>query len=175
MKILWYNIHMTIMQKVFNARKKIVSPTKNKTNPFHNSDYVDLNQLLGTVYTPLVNEGLLLSQPIVVENAIPYVSTRITDPESGEFVESKIPLPSNLDAQKIGSAITYFRRYTLSSLLALGAKDDDGNEASGLAKSVGHPDNEFNGSKCQKCGGPIAISKEGKPYCQNKCWTKVSN
>jgi len=39
-------------------------------------------------------------------------------------------LPKNLDAQKIGSAITYYRRYTLQSLLALQAIDDDGNLAS---------------------------------------------
>ena len=40
-----------------------------------------------------------------------------------------MPLPNDLDAQKLGSAITYFRRYTLQSLLALQAIDDDGNLA----------------------------------------------
>ena len=33
-------------------------------------------------------------------------------------------------------------------------------------------DHEFNQSKCQKCGGEIAISLSGKPYCKNKCWLK---
>ena len=42
-------------------------------------------------------------------------------------------LPTNLDAQKIGSAITYFRRYTLASLLGLQAQDDDGNSASNVS------------------------------------------
>ena len=41
----------------------------------------------------------------------------------------QMPLPNDLDAQKMGSAITYFRRYTLQSLLALQAIDDDGNLA----------------------------------------------
>ena len=31
-----------------------------------------------------------------------------------------------LDAQKKGSEITYYRRYTLTSLLGLQAEDDDG-------------------------------------------------
>ena len=43
-------------------------------------------------------------------------------------------LPNDLDAQKMGSAITYFRRYTLQSLLALQALDDDGNLATKTSK-----------------------------------------
>ena len=42
-------------------------------------------------------------------------------------VESSIKLPTDLDAQKIGGAITFYRRYSLTSLLALEAEDDDGN------------------------------------------------
>ena len=45
-------------------------------------------------------------------------------------MESQCPLPEVTDAQKAGSAITYFRRYALQSLLALEAEDDDGNTAS---------------------------------------------
>jgi hypothetical protein len=39
-------------------------------------------------------------------------------------------LPEINDPQKLGSAITYYRRYTLQSLLALQAEDDDANLAS---------------------------------------------
>ena len=39
------------------------------------------------------------------------------------------------DPQKLGSTITYFRRYTLQSLLALNTKDDDANTASGKTVS----------------------------------------
>jgi len=34
-----------------------------------------------------------------------------------------------MDPQKIGSAITFYRRYTLQSLLGLQSEDDDGNKA----------------------------------------------
>jgi hypothetical protein len=40
---------------------------------------------------------------------------------------SSIALPTIQDPQKLGSAITYFRRYTLQSLLSLQAVDDDAN------------------------------------------------
>ena len=44
---------------------------------------------------------------------------------------SSIPLGDITDPQKLGGAITYYRRYTLQSLLGLQAEDDDGNTASG--------------------------------------------
>ena len=44
---------------------------------------------------------------------------------------SSIPLGDISDPQKLGGAITYYRAYTLQSLLGLQAEDDDGNTASG--------------------------------------------
>ena len=49
---------------------------------------------------------------------------------NGFSIESGIVLPELNDPQKLGSAITYYRRYTLQSLLALQAEDDDANLAS---------------------------------------------
>jgi hypothetical protein len=55
--------------------------------------------------------------------------------ETGTSVSSEIDLPQLNDPQKLGSAITYYRRYTLQSLLGLQAEDDDGNKASQPAKT----------------------------------------
>jgi len=49
--------------------------------------------------------------------------------KTGQSIISGIELPQNSDPQKLGSAITYYRRYTLVSLLGLQAEDDDGNSA----------------------------------------------
>ena len=73
---------------------------------------------------------MVLIQPIT-DNQVRSV---IVDLDGGS-VESSIQLPNDLDAQKLGSAITYFRRYTLQSLLALQAVDDDGNLASKVTVS----------------------------------------
>ena len=73
--------------------------------------------------TPLLQEqGLVLIQPITDGQ----VRSVIVDTEGGS-IESSMHLPDIADPQKIGSAITYYRRYTLQSLLALQAEDDDGN------------------------------------------------
>jgi hypothetical protein len=45
-------------------------------------------------------------------------------------------LPEIQDPQKIGSAVTYYRRYTLQSLLSLQAEDDDANSASATVKNT---------------------------------------
>ena len=67
----------------------------------------------------------MLLQPI--ENAT--VTTRIIEIETSVSIDSCIDLPTINDPQKLGSAITYYRRYTLQSLLGLLAQDDDGNGA----------------------------------------------
>jgi hypothetical protein len=73
----------------------------------------------------LQKNKVVILQPII-ENE---VQTILRCTETGEEEISAIPLSQGLDAQKKGSEITYFRRYTLASLLALQAVDDDGNSA----------------------------------------------
>lgn len=116
-----------IKAKLADLRTEIGAIAKNKENPFFNSEYFDINELLNQLQPHLDERGLLLTQPIIGGN----VTTVIEDVESGEARESELPLPNLDDPQKMGSAITYYRRYTLQSLLALQAEDDDGNKASG--------------------------------------------
>ena len=59
------------------------------------------------------------------------VYSKILCVEGTGGVISALKLPELNDPQKLGSAITYYRRYTLQSLLALQSEDDDGNSASG--------------------------------------------
>ena len=56
--------------------------------------------------------------------------------KSGQYFESDLTMPAvmreRFDAQSVGSAITYARRYSLQALICLAAEDDDGNAASGV-------------------------------------------
>ena len=113
-------------KKILEAKKEIGKATKNATNPHFKNKYVDINALIETVETILLNKGLVLLQPI--ENGKVY--TRIVDAESKEMIESYIDLPIGGTPQAMGSAITYYRRYTLQSLLSMQAQDDDGQLAS---------------------------------------------
>jgi len=115
-----------IYYKLSLVKKEIGTLAKNSKNPFFKSDYLDLNGILSAVEPLMDKYNLLLTQPIK-DNS---VFTFIYDIESDTVVSSSIPLPELKDPQKLGSAITYFRRYTLQSLLALQTVDDDGNHAS---------------------------------------------
>jgi hypothetical protein len=117
---------MSIYKKLFKITSTMDKMKKDSTNPFFNSKYFDVNQLIEAVRPALIAEDLLLLQPI--ENGA--VGTRIVDVDSGDSVEAFIPLPDLSDPQKIGSAVTYYRRYTLQSLMGVEAMDDDANYAS---------------------------------------------
>jgi hypothetical protein len=112
--------------KLAEVKREVGKVSKNSKNPHFKNTYADLNALIDAVEPILLEKGLLMLQPIQNGN----VSTIIIDCESSETIESSILLPVLSDPQKLGSAITYFRRYTLQSLLSLMAEDDDANKAS---------------------------------------------
>jgi len=54
---------------------------------------------------------------------------------SGELIESRMLLPNIEVPQKLGSAISYYRRYSLMSISGLPTADDDGNDATLAVKT----------------------------------------
>lgn len=115
------------MKRILKVQQQLGTMVKDAKNPFFKSQYLDLTTILQHV-TPLLNkEGLTLLQPLTGDT----VTTCIIDSETGDtLASSTLQLPNITDPQKLGSAITYFRRYTLKSLLAIAEEDDDGNKAS---------------------------------------------
>jgi len=112
--------------KLWKAKQQIGKVSKNSKNPHFKNNYADINALTAEVEPILLEFGLLMMQPVNCG----VVKTLIIDTESGEQVESAMKLPEINDPQKIGSAITYYRRYTLQSLLCLQTEDDDAQSAS---------------------------------------------
>jgi hypothetical protein len=142
---------LNIYQKLHLAKQSIKGVVKNATNPHLKRNYADINSIIDTVEPILLDCGLLLMQP--VKNNKVY--TEIVDIESEDVIESYIELPPITDAQKLGGAITYFRRYTLVSLLSLQAIDDDGHQASRAPKAKPTLDAE-------KFGKALKAIKDGR-------------
>ncbi len=115
-----------INKKLLAAQKKIGAISKDSTNPFFKSKYFDINGLLAVVKPVLNENGLILLQPLDGDK----LKTILIDADSGEEISSVVNLTLNTDPQKMGSVITYFRRYSLQALLAIEAEDDDANSAS---------------------------------------------
>lgn len=110
---------------------EVTNPSNTAVNPFFKSKYAPLETVLNTIRPILSKHGLSVIQaPSTDENNI--VITTILIHDSGEFIEPK-PLELKMDkvtAQGAGSAITYARRYALSSILGISSEDDDdGNNA----------------------------------------------
>jgi hypothetical protein len=114
----------TIYSKLLDFQRKVEAVKKTKKNPHFKNTYADINEILSEV-KPLLSElNMVLSQPI--NDGFQY--SIVTDVESGEALTSSIKLPDNLQPQQLGGAITYFRRYTLVTLLSLETEEDtDGN------------------------------------------------
>jgi hypothetical protein len=115
-------------EQMLEVQKRIGSIKKDSVNPFFKSKYFDINSLLADI-KPILNEaGLVVLQPLSNIDGRPALKTIITN--GTEKIEEIVTLPEVSDPQKLGSAISYLRRYALQSLLALEAEDDDANFAS---------------------------------------------
>ncbi len=114
-------------KKIDSIRKEIGKLSKDAYNPFHKSKYFDVNSLIEQVQPLLEKNNILLIQPCRGTK----VYSILIDLDDGTELESWLDMASEGNPQKVGSSITYFRRYTLQSLLGLQAEDDDGNLAAG--------------------------------------------
>jgi hypothetical protein len=116
---------------------------KDSKNPHFKSNYADLTSVMLACKDALAaNDLAVLQLSRIHESGTPVLVTRIIH-VSGEHIEGEFPLVCKdpNDPQKLGSAVTYARRYALAAALGITADDDDGQAASGhsVAPSVAKP------------------------------------
>ena len=123
-----------VLPALVKAKGAIGKVAKGANNPFFKSKYADLPAILDVVEPALAENDLAMFQPI----SGGYVITTFIH-KSGQFVSfegQELVAAKQHDPQAMGSAITYARRYSLSSVLSINAdKDDDGNAASAYART----------------------------------------
>jgi len=101
--------------------------SKDAKNPFFKNKYASLSNIIEAVTKPLNDNGLSVLQLPSIEGL-----TTLLLHESGEWISSvsSTPVKDATDPQKLGSAITYARRYALGAILSLNIdEDDDGQKA----------------------------------------------
>lgn len=110
-------------------QSKAVKIRKDSINPHFKSKYASLAVILDEIQ-PILTECKLVFTQVPEEST--HLITMLFHSESGEFIQAKYELKAaQITPQGIGSAITYARRYSLTSILGLNIDDDDdGNEAS---------------------------------------------
>lgn len=101
--------------------------SKDAKNPFFKSNYASLPHIITEVAEPLEKAGLILSQFPNGDG----LTTMLIHAESGEFISATYTLQvvRQNDPQAQGSAISYARRYAITSVLNLAISDDDAEAA----------------------------------------------
>ena len=119
------------------AQRSIKAAVKDSVNPHFRSKYADLGAVWEACREALTANGLSVVQmPVDVADGRVGLTTMLLH-ESGEFVSSTVstPLTKN-DAQGVGSALTYLRRYALAAMVGVVADDEDDGNAAVAPKSA---------------------------------------
>lgn len=124
------------------AQGEVENATKNSANPHFRSKYADLAEIINTVRPVFSKHGLAVIQSPSYDGGIVSVTTLLTH-KSGQWIRDVASAPaSKLDAQGIGSATTYLRRYSLAAFAGIAQEDDDGNAASAKPAPAAKPVDE---------------------------------
>lgn len=115
------------------AQSRMEGVKKASSNPHFRSKYADLASVIEATVPPLNEEGIAVLQLPGWDGDLKHVTldTVLGHGPSGAYVVSTASAPvDKSNAQAVGSAITYLRRYSLQAAVALPSEDDDGNRAS---------------------------------------------
>lgn len=117
-----------IIAKLPSILAEIPTLTNDSQNTHFGNRYLSLKKLIAILRPVLDHHHIVLIQPCEGDR----VTTKLIDLDDGDTLESAIDLPMITDPQKVAGAVTYYRRYTLTSLLGLTIDDDDdGNTSTG--------------------------------------------
>ena len=123
-----------LAKAMLKVQKQLRPALKDSYNGFTQSKYATLNSVMEACSEALIDNGIWVTQyPVPVEDGSSNLGlvTKLVHAESGEWQESLISIPlAKADPQAYGSALTYARRYGLSSMIGLVTEDDDANMAS---------------------------------------------
>jgi hypothetical protein len=111
------------------AQGKMKPAVFNKVNPHFKNRYADFTAIMDACRLPLSENGLSVMQYCETIGDKLTLVTMLAH-TSGQWIKSQFPLnPIQQTSQAIGSAMTYGKRYCLSSMLGIVSEEDDDGEA----------------------------------------------
>lgn len=126
-----------IATSLSKAQGSMRAAIKDTVNPHFRSRYADLAGVWDACREALSLNGLAVVQTPGEISERSITLTTLLCHESGEWMRSAFTIPvSKADAQGVGSAVTYARRYALAAMVGIVQDDDDGNAATGSASQA---------------------------------------
>jgi hypothetical protein len=117
---------------------EVENATKGSSNPHFKSKYADLAEILNTVRPVCAKHGIAILQSTAfdAETTTVSVATVLAHQGGGSISSIAACVPSKSDAQGVGAATTYLRRYALAAMTGIAQEDDDGNAAAHTKKEA---------------------------------------
>lgn len=110
----------------------------NRVNPHFKNRYADLAAVYDAIRKPLSDHGLSLTHQNQIRDGVLIVLTKLR--LGDQWIASEFPAGAASESpQKLGSGITYARRYNAASLVAIAADEDDDGEATRKANGQHQP------------------------------------
>ena len=104
-----------------------------KSGGSYSYNYADLADIWEAVRTPLMDNGLAVTQLLKSTETTDYIVTKIWH-ESGETDSEDFAIPtSGKTPQEVGSVVTYYKRYALGAALGISTEEDDDAQSSNKA------------------------------------------
>ena len=116
------------------AQNAVENATKGSINPHFKNRYADLAEVLNTVRPVFSSFGLSIIQNPAFDGSLVSVHTALCHESGGYITAIASCVPAKADAQGVGAATTYLRRYSLASITGVAQEDDDGQSASNPVK-----------------------------------------
>ena len=144
------------------AQASIKGAIKDATNPHYKSKYADLASIWDAAREPLTKNGLSVVQlPGYEKDGNICTLTTILLHISGQWIKGVSGAPvAKPDAQGVGSAVTYLRRYSLAAVAGIAPEDDDGEAASRPARKESRP--------APKADRPEWVNEAGEVFLPGK-------
>ena len=111
------------------AQNMVENAIKGSINPHFKNRYADLAEVLNTVRPVFSECGLSIVQETSFDGSLVSVTTALCHEKGGYITAIASCVPAKADAQGVGAATTYLRRYSLAAVTGVAQEDDDGQSA----------------------------------------------
>lgn len=125
----------SIIEALSKVQAALQPVVKDAENPHFRSKYATLEAVVEASRDLLLQNGICILQIPTFDETGSYLVTRLCH-SSGEWIEGKLKMAEMDSPQRMGSLLSYYRRYMLSTMVGIVTQEDDDAEKAEQGNSV---------------------------------------